>query len=169
MKIYNIIQYSLFNLKPDKIKKDYVTLASLLSMLTLLLFSCSKVIYTHEYVLNTYRTKPEVMLQFGIPTERITTTETEQWLYWYDGPRYTDEFRNVKTIEVTEFSSFSQYLVFTFDKQGNVINRNCNGVDFTKRKNNTGGTLALVALGAGAAVLVVMTLSYSAEIISALQ
>lgn len=109
------------------------------------------------------------MLQFGIPTEKITNPATEQWLYWYEGPRYTNEFHNVKTAEVTGFSSFNQYLVFTFDKQGNVINRDCHGVDFTKRKNNTGGTLALVALGAGVAVLTIITLSYSIELMNAFQ
>jgi len=118
----------------------------------LLQLGCTKVVYTHEQVVDLYKTKQDLIKAFKMPTEKKTNDSTEEWLYRYDrNTSLTDhsiaEFPNVVTTNVTEFSKFKRYIIFTIDKRGNVIMCYYKGVDLAVRKKNTGGTIALIALG----------------------
>ena len=116
---------------------------------TLVLFSCTKVIYTHEQVLDMYQTKAAVSKKFGLPTERKVSGSTEEWLYQYKrNDSFTkhaiEETPNTKTVDVTDFNRYDRYLIFTFDKSGNVIRNDFKGVDLAVKKGNTVGTIVLV-------------------------
>ncbi|WP_426671423.1 hypothetical protein ACPPVU_09310 [Mucilaginibacter sp. McL0603] len=118
-------------------------------MSSLLLFSCTKTIYTHEQVLDMYQTKASVSKKFGTPTERKVSDSTEQWLYQYEK---SDPFNrhvigktpNTKTVDVADFNRYDRYLIFTFDKNGNVIRNDFKGVNLAVKKANTVGTVLLV-------------------------
>jgi hypothetical protein len=62
--------------------KNLITGMVLLSILSL--FSCTKTIYTHQQVLDRYKTKQDVSKTFGIPTEKKTSDNAEQWLYKFE-------------------------------------------------------------------------------------
>jgi hypothetical protein len=139
--------------------KNLITGIAILSMLSL--FSCTKVIYTHEQVLNQYMAKPDVIKRFGIPTEKVTKDSTEEWLYRYDSyntitQHSIEEYHNTQTASVTEFNRYKRYLIFTFDLKGNVIRNDFQGVDLSIKKKNTVATIALIT--AGAAVILGGTL-----------
>ena len=115
----------------------------------LLLFSCTKTIYTNEQVLDLYQTKASVSKKFGTPTERKVSDSTEQWLYEYQrsdpfNRHVIEKTSNIKTIDVTDFNRYDRYLIFTFDKNGNVIRNDFQGVNLAVKKANTVGTVLLV-------------------------
>jgi hypothetical protein len=117
----------------------------LLSMLSL--FSCAKTIYTHDQFLDRYKTKQAVAAKFGVPTEKIMSDTTDEWLYRYDGRKAVDEYHNAKAASVAGFSIYKKYLIFSFDKQGNVITWNSQGVNLAEKKKNVVGTIFLIAGG----------------------
>ncbi|MGZ3753405.1 MAG: hypothetical protein ACXVB0_09100 [Mucilaginibacter sp.] len=127
--------------------KNLIKALVLLSMLSL--FSCSKVIYTHEQVLDSYQTKQAVTKAFGKPTEKRLADSLEQWLYRFDTfrTRPVDVSQNVQTAAVTDFSRYNRYLIFTFDRGGNVIRSDFKGVDLTVKKSDPVATIVLIAAG----------------------
>ena len=130
--------------------KNLINGIAVLSMLSL--FSCTKVIYTHEQVLDQYMSKTEVMKRFGIPTEKMTKDSTEEWLYRYDSyntitQHSVEEYHNTQTATVTEFNRYKRYLIFTFDLKGNVIRNDFQGVDLTVKKKDPVATVALITAG----------------------
>jgi hypothetical protein len=136
------------------IMKNLIKGLALLSMLSL--FSCTKTLYTHEQVLDRYKTKQAVAAKFGVPTEKIMSDTTDEWLYRYEGHRFSDEYHNTNAASVPGFNIYKKYLIFSFDKQGNVVKRDGHGLNFTERKSETGWTIALIAIGAGLiAVLII--------------
>ncbi|MFI5162639.1 MAG: hypothetical protein ACHQHN_15275 [Sphingobacteriales bacterium] len=138
--------------------KNLIKGFAFLSMLSL--FSCTKIVYTHEQVIGLYKTKQDVMKAFKIPTEKKMSDSTEEWLYRYDrNTSFTDhtiaEFPNTHTVDVTDFNRYKRYIIFTMDKQGNIIRCDYEGVDLAVRKKNPAGTIALIAGG-----LVIITMGY---------
>lgn len=130
--------------------KNLITGLALLSMLSL--YSCTKVVYTHEQVLSHYTNKQEVTRKFGIPTEKKVSDTTEAWLYRYDkndsfSHHSFDEFPNTQTVTVTDFNRYKRYLVFMFDQKGNVVRYDFQGVDLTVKGKNPGGTIILASAG----------------------
>ena len=124
----------------------------LLSMVSL--FGCTKVLYTHEEVLGRYKTRNDVQKTFGIPTERQVNDTAERWLYQYDkhdsfNKHYVELHHNVQTVTVSDFSKYDRYLLFSFDKAGNVVRCDYTGVDLTVKKKDKGATIALVVLCTG--------------------
>jgi hypothetical protein len=121
-------------------------------MLLCILTGCTKVVYTHEQVVGLYKTKQDVIKAFKTPTEKKTSDSTEEWLYRYDrNSSFTDhstaEFPNVNAVDVAEFNRYKRYIIFTMDKQGNVIRCDYEGVSLAVRKKNPAGTIALIAGG----------------------
>ncbi|HVS93924.1 MAG TPA: hypothetical protein VHE59_17925 [Mucilaginibacter sp.] len=107
---------------------------------TILVFGCTRVVYTHQQVVDRYKTKQDVSNRFGQAVERITLNGTEQWLYNLD-----PSTANMSTTDVTQFSRFKRYIIFTFDAQGNVVKSESHGVDLAERRPDTGKTIGLVA------------------------
>jgi len=131
--------------------KNLIRGLALLGML--LLCCCSKTIYTHEQVLDMYQTKAAVSKKFGVPTERKAGDSTEAWLYQYQRNSHTvEETPNTKTVDVANFNRYDRYLIFTFDKNGNVIRNDFKGVNLEVKKKDTGRTILLVAGIVGATV-----------------
>lgn len=131
--------------------ENMITGIALFSMLSL--FSCTKVIYTHDQVLSHYSNKQEVTKKFGIPTEKLTRDSTEEWLYRYDSyntitQHSIEEYHNTQTSNVMEFNRYQRYLIFIFDQKGNVTRCDFRGVDLSVKKKDTTATIALIAAGA---------------------
>ena len=135
----------------------------LLSMVSL--FGCTKVLYTHEEVMGRYKTRNDVQKSFGIPTEKQVSDTSERWLYQYDrhdsfNKHYVELHHNVQSATVSDFSKYDQYLLFSFDKSGNVVRCDYTGVDLTVKKKDTGATIGLVIACVGLAALVIIGTSH---------
>lgn len=143
--------------------KNLIKGLAFLSMLSL--FSCTKILYTHEQVLIRYQTKKDVTGRFGAPAEiKATEDSSEEWLYKFDTKgAFTDhssvEQLNAKSITVTEFSRHKRYIIFSIDKQGRALVTQCRGVNLEERVKNPGGTIALVAGGVALVALMVVAVS----------
>ncbi len=142
---------------------------------TLILFSCSKVVYSHKQVMEKYLNKEGVVNRFGLPTEIMKGDNTEEWIYNYDVRSKDQKDDNLNKTEpangtynsvdnsdqisarnVAQFSQFKRFIKFTFDKKGNTLKWDSQGVDLTTRARSTGKTIGLVfLLIAGGAVVVV--------------
>jgi len=148
-----------------------VGLSGLMSM-----FSCTKVLYPHQTVMQSFHTKEAVTKQFGAPDERKVSEKTEEWLYNCDS---TSVFTlsgthveingayngvlNERSVTVNEFKEYLSYVKFTFDTKGTVINWTSRGVDFTKRVPAKGRTALLVG-GSIAAVAIIVGIVVIAEL-----
>jgi len=161
-----------------KIFTGLVMLGALLS-----LQSCSKTIYTHDQVMQSYHTKAAVEKQFGLPDEIREANGTTEWLYNCDATSTfghsktqvaingsyngTVDSLNARSLKVTQFTNYFNYAKFTFDSQGFVIRWDSHGVNFAKKKKNTVGTILLVTGAAGALVVLFTAVAASIELNSA--
>ena len=137
--------------------------------ITLMASGCSKIVYTHDQVMQTYHTKNDVIKQFGYPDQRRAGNNIVEWVYNCDSTSalfnsktkigvagsYNGIADSSKTADVKEFTSYAKYVMFTFDERGNVLKSDSRGVSFVKRKANTGGTV-LVVLGSVAATVLLL-------------
>ncbi|HZY37465.1 MAG TPA: hypothetical protein VFE53_12495 [Mucilaginibacter sp.] len=145
--------------------KTLVKLIALLGMAPL--FSCTKTIYTHQQAMSKYITKDDVVKNFGIPTERLKNDSTDQWLYRFEknaqpaGQREQSKYTatiNNRTADVQIFTFPKRFLLFSFDKEGKVIQWSGEGVDLGKKKFYAGRTIGLVAgIAAATAVTIFVT------------
>ena len=139
--------------------KKLINIMILLAILSV--FSCTKVIYTNEQVLDRYKTKQEIAKKFGAPLEVVKSDTTEEWLYQYDRlspykhhSLIENPDRSTKNVEA--FDKYKRYVVFYFDKQGKLTKWKCEGVNFSEKKPDTLGTVILVGIGVGVIVLSVI-------------
>jgi len=135
--------------------KNFIKIIMIFSMVSLL--GCTKTLYTHDEVLGRYKTRDDVQKTFGVPTEKQLSDTSERWLYQFDRHdalnRHSVELHhNIQTTTVNEFNKYDRYLLFSFDRTGNVIRCDYTGVDLTVKKKDTGGTIALAAICAGVIV-----------------
>jgi hypothetical protein len=118
----------------------------LLNLLTLV--SCKTVLYTHEQVVDRYKTKPDVARRFGNPNEKMVSDTGEAWLYVYRSTHFhhmQEQSLAASTATVTAFGKYDRFIIYRFDKQGNVVQWKAEGVDLTERKVSPGLTIGLVA------------------------
>lgn len=135
----------------------------MLSMVSL--FGCTKVLYTHDEVLGRYKTRGDVQKTFGMPTEKQVSDTSERWLYQFDkndsfNRRSVELHHNLQTITVDNFGRFDRYLLFSFDRNGNIVRCDYTGVDLTVRKKDTGATVGLIVACTVATVVVIVGLSH---------
>jgi len=135
--------------------KNFIKIPVFLWLLSLC--SCTKVLYTHEQVLDSYKTKQDVQRKFGAPAERKINQNGEEWLYTYDAEQQT---QGLTTNTVTELGRYKNYVLFSFDNQGNITSRHAEGVDLSEKKVSALKTIALVA---GLAVVLFGTLALSSN------
>src|ERR1035437_8340487 len=141
---------------------------------TLLLFSCTKVIYSHQQIMGKYQNKEGVVNRFGLPTEIMNGDNSEEWVYNYDARSKAEKNSNlnknesvsvsynaanssskISTKYVAQFSQFKKFIKFTFDKKGNTLKWDSHGVNLSTRAISTGKTIGFVLLLiAGSAVIV---------------
>jgi hypothetical protein len=132
--------------------KNSIMLLATISMLSL--FSCTKVIFTSEQVIDRYKTKQDLLKKFGTPSEKQRDSTSERWLYKYETS--TMESRNTNSVDVKQLGAYKKCLIFTMDLQGNVIRWDNKGVDMAERVKNKHGTVALIIVGSSLVVLVVL-------------
>ncbi|MBS1523415.1 MAG: hypothetical protein JST50_20610 [Bacteroidetes bacterium] len=123
------------------------------------LFGCTRVLYTQDEVLGRYKTRNDVQKTFGIPTEKQVSDTSERWLYRYDrhnsfSDHSVELHHNIQTVTVNDFSKYDRYLLFSFDRNCNVVRCDYTGVDLTVKKQDTGATIGLV-VGCTAALLLI--------------
>ena len=138
--------------------KNFINVLAFL--LLFILSGCMKTVYTNKQVLDGYKTKQDVAKTFGLPAEKKISQTGEEYLYVFDGRRIKDQYKNVATVEVNEFNPYERYVIFLFDKDGNVVNRKFQGVDFRERAPAPGKTIGLVlGLSAVVALLIIAAAS----------
>jgi len=141
--------------------KNLITSLVLLSTLSLL--SCTKIIYTTDQVIDRYKTKQDVLNAFGIPTEKKISDTSERWLYRYDknfGEHDYKQYHNTQTLTVNDFGKYGRYLIFSFDTKGSVIRADYTGVDLTVKKQDTGATIVLVAVGLAVVAVSIIAITH---------
>lgn len=134
----------------------------LLSLLSLL--SCHRILYTHEEVLNRYKTKQDVTKSFGAPNEKKTNDSTEEWLYKFE-TKYPDHSgkvsQNTTTVNVAEFGQYKRRLIFSFDKQGNITRSDFKGVTLMEQKPAPLRTVIVILASLVAGLMVLAAYLYN--------
>jgi hypothetical protein len=140
--------------------KNLIKGLAFLSMLSL--FSCTRVLYTPEQVMGRYQNKKDVITRFGAPAEiKANDDGSEEWLYKFEkktpsAGHSSNEQRNVKTVTVTRLNRYKRYIIFTIDRQGDVISWKFEGINLEEKQKNPGGTIALIAGSAAFIGLIVL-------------
>jgi hypothetical protein len=114
----------------------------LLFLCLLVLFSCGKKLYTHQQVMQSFKTKDDILKHLGKPDEIKVGNEMEEWVYTkniaYNKSQKRDTIfatsahsDNIKPARIT---TRSKYIRFIFDEYGNVTGYKTLGVDFSQTK-----------------------------------
>jgi hypothetical protein len=128
---------------------------------SLVLCSCSKKLYTHQQVMQSFHNKDDVFKRFGNPDIKRMADSTEIWIYNRDISGKTPQ-PVTKTMPVSDTTQNSTatsravYVNFIFDHNENVIGYKSNGVDLSYVKKVSAGTNILNALGVIAVIAVVV-------------
>ena len=130
-------------------------------LFALVLFSCSKKLYTHQQVMQTFHNKDDVFKRFGNPDIKRMADSTEIWIYNRDisGKTPPPTATNPPVNDTTQTSTAAAqniYANFMFDHSGNIVGYKSNGVDLSYVKKVSAGTNILNVLGATAIVILVV-------------
>jgi|GEM_PF-1058771 len=145
-----------------------------LAFFTLLFtLGCSKTIYSTKQVMDSYKTKADVINRFGYPNERIKDNGTEEWLYdgrtidkqpGLDDPSKqrpvafnanpVNEKETAAAVYVTQFSQYQTFIKYTFDQNGRVLKWDSEGVNLAKKKAKPISTILLVLGIAATAIMI---------------
>jgi len=87
-----------------------------------------------------YKTKQDIVKDFGLPAEKRSGEGIEEWLYTYGTVttrthlgNSTDNNASATSINVTQFNQYDSYVKFTLDGNGNVLKWESRGVDLAIR------------------------------------
>jgi hypothetical protein len=138
-------------------------------VLCLLFFcSCTKKIYTHQQVMQSFHTKDDVLKQFGKPDEVKEGIDIEEWIYNRDkvsGPNKPAKQDTIiatnaisDTLKTTQAIKYNKYIRFIFDGAGNVAGYKTQGVDMSTTKKDNFGMGLLKVLGITALIIIVVGL-----------
>lgn len=130
-------------------------------LLVLILSSCSKKLYTHKQVMQSFHNKDDVFKRFGNPDIKRMSDSTEIWIYNHDisgktlptaaaTPPVNDTTQTSRTVAP------SVYVNFIFDHNENVVGYKSNGVDLSYTKKVSAVTNILNVLGAAAIIVVIV-------------
>jgi hypothetical protein len=137
-------------------------------LILLILCSCSKKLYTHQQVMQSFHNKDDVFKRFGNPDIKRMADSTEIWIYNRDVTGKTPQpiaktsSTNDSTkvandsIQVSTATPKNVYINFSFDRTGNIVGYKSNGVDLSYVKKVSAGTNILNALGVIAVIAVVV-------------
>ncbi len=95
---------------------------------------------TNSQVLNSYKTKDQVLHNFGVPAHKRGEGTYSEWTYDFGSTNvsrssanaYDNYYGGVSASGTTVNETYSRYLKFTFNGN-NVTKWDCQGVDYTKR------------------------------------
>jgi hypothetical protein len=133
-------------------------------LVSLFLCSCSKKVYTHKQVMQTFHSKDDVARKFGEPDIKRTIDSTEEWIYnriVVSKPANSSGKIPTVTTDTTKNASITQqnsYIQFLFDPAGNVVGYKSNGIDLGYVKKVSAGSNILKGLGIAAIVIVIVGL-----------
>jgi hypothetical protein len=131
-------------------------------LLISVLCSCSKKLYTHQQVMQSFHNKDDVFKRFGNPDIKRMADSTEIWIYNRDVSGKTQSPVTTPSInDTTQTSSASAqniYVNFMFDHEGNIIGYKSNGLDLSYTKKISAGTNILNVLGATAIIVLVVAI-----------
>ena len=117
---------------------------------TLLMSSCYTTLRSHQMVMDSYNTKSAIINRFGLPTQKITEGDLEQWVYYFGSTTSKtttgDALTNVylhenslsaytNSVSSTTTHTNDRYVKFMLDRSGNVNSWNTN-MDFTNKVRN---------------------------------
>jgi hypothetical protein len=130
-------------------------------LFTLVLCSCSKKLYTHQQVMQSFHSKDDVFKRFGTPDITRMADSTEIWIYNRDISGKTPPLaaKIPSANDTTQTSAAipqNVYVNFIFDHSGNIIGYKSNGVDLSYIKKVSAGTNILNILGVIAVIAVVV-------------
>ncbi|MBS1522975.1 MAG: hypothetical protein JST50_18385 [Bacteroidetes bacterium] len=130
-------------------------------LLFVLLCSCSKKLYTHQQVMQSFHTKDDVFKRFGNPDIKRAVDSTETWIYNHDvsgksQPLTAQTPPGSDTSQISHADIQTAYVNFMFDRNGNIIGYKSNGVDLSYVKNVSAAHNVLNVLGAAAIIIVVV-------------
>jgi hypothetical protein len=128
--------------KPTNRSQMNNLITRLVLAVTFMLCGCTTVRYTQQQVMDRYKTSQDVKKQFGLPNEKMVSDTTEEWLYSYSGSKIEG---SVETSTVPQFGEYKRYVIFSFNKQGNVVRWQSQHADLTEKKVSPVKTIALLA------------------------
>jgi len=130
------------------------------------LCGCTKKVYTHQQVMQSFHTKDDVLKQFGKPDEVKEGEGIEEWIYNRDKVNYPDKSGKRDTIIATNATSdtlkasqpikYGKYIRFIFDADGNVAGYKTQGVDMGHVTKDSFGISLLKVLGIAALVIIIV-------------
>jgi hypothetical protein len=129
---------------------------NLLIVITLLIFSsCTRVLYTHNQVMDRYHTKEEIIARFGLPTEKRQGENIEEWIYDFGtiskGRGTGVGYRGI-SFSSGQYDNTQKFIKFTFDSNGKLLKWDSQSVDLTEKKVSTGKTIAGVIILLGLSI-----------------
>ena len=121
-------------------KTFYIKLFLLISIVS----SCTKTLYTHNDVMNRYKTKTDIITKFGMPTEKRSESGLEEWYYNF-GTKTTYTYSNTQSSLLTGNANTSNKFVKFIIKNDSVVNWKTQGVDLKLTEiNKKQPTLAII-------------------------
>lgn len=88
---------------------------------------------THRQVLNSFKTKNDLIERFGQPAEVQADDVFEYW-YYYFGSSYKGITLNGTNMSLTRINEDKAYLKFTIDADGNVYKWKSHGVNMREQR-----------------------------------
>ncbi len=123
-------------------KTFYIKLFLLISIVS----SCTKTLYTHNDVMNRYKTKTDIITKFGMPTEKRSESGLEEWYYNF-GTKTTYTYSNTQSSLLTGNANTSNKFVKFIIKNDSVVNWKTQGVDLKLTEINKKQTTLAIILG----------------------
>lgn len=142
-------------MEKNKLCKTYRLIPFLLFFI-LMLTSCRVVKYSHNDIMNNYKTKSDVISRFGLPTEKRKEGDLEEWYYSY-GSLTVSEYEKTNYFNTPVVSSESnttqKFLKFTL-KNNIVTNWTSQGVNLEETELNKKLTFATLIIFFGSIILI---------------
>ncbi len=132
----------------------------------LFLYGCTKKVYTHQQVMQSFHSKDDVLKRFGNPDQVKEGEGIEEWIYNQDKPSVAGVSVKPDTIHATDEVSdtlkavqpikYSKYIRFIFNPDGTVAGYKTQGVDMSMTTKDSFGIAFLKVLGIAALIVIVV-------------
>lgn len=131
------------------------------------LSSCAKTVYTHQQVMQEFRTRDQVLKKLGEPDQKVKTGLIDEWIYNRDtdakrGPLEKNEMSPVigktDSLNANQPQLPDKYIRFIFNEKGDVLGYKTQGVDMGKTEKAGFFTTLFEVIGATVVIAVVVFL-----------
>jgi len=137
----------------------------------LFLYSCTKKVYTHQQVMQSFQNKDDVLKRFGNPDQVKEGEGIEEWIYNQDKAPGTVKSVKPDTIHATDDVSdtlkavqpvkYSKYIRFIFNPDGTVAGYKTQGVDMGMTKKDSFGIALLKVIGIAALIVIIVGVDFN--------